>query len=120
MRKLILSLFVVVALSGCSTVSKYWPRAHDPVLVSSWADTWIALEQVNCSAADTGWSQVRAHSGKLWLLADFRKDPQADNLKGLRDHSDRMLKSTNKTFCEIGVKTAQARLSAARGAWEGR
>lgn len=118
--RIITLLVTAVLLTGCSTVKKYWPRAHDPVLVSSWVDVKMAVDRVDCSQKDTGWSLAKDPAQRLYLLADFRADPQRDNLKGLRDHIDRMTQGGSKTFCELGKRTADARLSAAKTAWEGR
>ena len=109
-----------VLLSGCSTIEKYWPRAHDPVLVDAWVSTYMAVDSVRCSDANTGWVKVKEPSQRLYLLADFRKDPQTDNLRGLRDHVEKMSQGGSVVFCQIGVKTAQARLAVAKTAWEGR
>lgn len=118
--KTVAILLAALALSGCSTIQKYWPRAHDPVLVDAWVSVYMAVDAVRCSDANTGWAAAREPSQRLYLLADFRKDPQADNLRGLRDHVARMSQGGSVVFCQIGVKTAQSRLAAARSAWEGR
>jgi hypothetical protein len=107
-------------LSGCSQIQKYWPRDHDPVLVDRWVTTSILVENVDCAVPEGAWSAVVPASQHLWRLAEFRADPQTDNLKGLYDHAVKTNQSKNKTFCELGKKTAQARLTAAKTAWEGR
>jgi hypothetical protein len=119
MKKLIL-LSILVALTGCSTIKKYWPRAHDPVLVNEWVTTYMSIEAVDCSASPTGWKETVLPAQHLYLLADFRSDPQNENLKGLWDHTKRMSQGGSKMFCEIGKKTAFQRLDAAKTAWEGR
>lgn len=118
--KIISVLITLMLLSGCSTIQKYWPRAHDPVLVDRWVSTEIAVRAVDCSTPTGAWTSAVSSSQHLYLLAEFRSDPQTDNLKGLWAHAQKMNVTTNKMFCEIGKKTAQARLAAARSAWEGR
>jgi hypothetical protein len=118
--KLLSTLVLVLALSGCSTVQKLWPRAHDPVLVDRWVSTEIAVANVDCATPTGAWTQAQAAAQHLYALAEFRSDPQADNLKGLWLHTQKMNTTTNKTFCEIGKKTAQSRLAAAQTAWAGR
>jgi len=113
-------LIMAVMLTGCSTLQKYWPRAHDPQLVRLWVDTQIALNKVDCSAADRGWHRVSESADTLALYAEFRRDPQAENVKGLAQHADKMNRGGSPAFCELGKKTAEGRLSAARKAWEGR
>jgi hypothetical protein len=118
--KILSILFAVVVLSGCSTIQKYWPRAHDPVLVDRWVSAEVAVSNVDCSSPTGAWRQAQTASQHLYLLAEFRADPQTDNLKGLWQHTQKMNTATNPKFCEIGKKTAQARLAAAHAAWAGR
>jgi hypothetical protein len=120
MTRLFLIFFALISLSGCAAVGKYWPRDHDPVLVDRWVTVDILVENVNCAVPEGAWAAVVPASQHLWRLAEFRSDPQTDNLKGLYDHAVKTNQSKNKTFCELGKKTAQARLAAARTAWEGR
>jgi hypothetical protein len=120
LMKTLIIMAALFLITGCSTIEKYWPRDHDPVLVNSWVSVKMALDAVDCGTQPTGWSAVTEHSQRLYLLSDFRSDPQTDNLRGLRDHSQKMAGTTNKTFCQLGKKTAEARLAAARTAWAGR
>ncbi len=113
-----LAAVALVALSGCSTIKEYWPRAHDPVMLDSLVRVDIAIEQINCERAD--WSVAQAEAHKLARYTEWRGDPQRENIKGLAAHTDRMSKSTNKMFCELGKKTATQRIEAAKSAWEGR
>jgi hypothetical protein len=116
--KRIAIILAVVTLTGCSTVKKYWPRAHDPVMLDHLVSVDIALEQVDCEKAD--WTKVQSTTLHLNRYAEWRGDPQAENLKGLLAHADRMSKGGSKTFCEIGKKTGRARVEAAKSAWESR
>jgi len=121
--KKIYILLLAVTLSGCAAVDwvkKVWPRAHDPQLVRQWVDTRTAIDDVDCEKTPTGWALVVEPARKLSLYAEFRKDPQQENLKGLLAHAERMSKGGSKAFCEIGKKTAAQRLDAARTAWESR
>lgn len=120
MYKVLAAIVVGLTLTGCSTIQKYWPRAHDPQLVRLWVDTKVSLDRVDCSAEDRGWRTVYDNANTLALYTEFRKDPQAENMKGLANHADKMSQGGSKTFCELGKKTADGRLSAARKAWEGR
>jgi hypothetical protein len=115
---------LAVLLSGCSTISdtvgKYWPRAHDPVLVDRWVTASMAVSAVDCSKPTGAWSAALPATEHLYLLAEFRKDPQTDNLRGLRDHVAKINTTANPKFCELGRSTARARLAAAQSAWQGR
>lgn len=119
--KLISVIILSTVLSGCAvvdTVKKYWPRSHDPVMFDHLIAVDIAIEQVDCDKPD--WSKVQQAALHLNRYAEWRKDPQQENLKGLSAHADRMSKGGSKTFCEIGKKTGRGRIDAARTAWENR
>ena len=117
MKKLLL-VVAVVALSGCSTIKEYWPRAHDPVMFNQLVATDIAIAHIDCEHAD--WATAHAAAEQLAQYAEWRNDPQTANLKGLLAHTERMSKSNNKVFCDLGKKTAAQRIEAARTAWQGR
>ena len=108
----------LVVLSGCSTIKEYWPRPHDPVMFDTLVRVDIAVEQVNCEKPD--WAVAQVEATKLARYTEWRSDPQRENIKGLAAHTERMAKSTNKVFCELGKKTAAQRIQAAKSAWEGR
>jgi len=116
MKKLtiILAMFV---LTGCSTIKQYWPRAHDPVMFDNLVTIDIALEQQNCK--EPRWTELAVTTEHLARYAEWRQDPQAVNLRGLQQHVVRMSQGS-VMFCEIGKKTARARVDAAKQAWEGR
>jgi len=116
-----LACIAVVLLSGCSTIQdlkQYWPRDHDPVMFNHLITTDIAIKHVDCERPD--WSQAHSNAEVLAQYAEWRKDPQTANMKGLLAHTERMAKGGSKTFCELGKKTAQQRIEAARSAWQGR
>jgi hypothetical protein len=121
MKRIIATSLIILSLSGCSTidtVKKYWPRDHDPVMFDHLVTASIAIEQVDCTKPD--WSQVVEVSNHLSRYAAWRSDPQADNLKGLLNHAERMSHGGSKMFCELGKKTATQRIEAAKTAWEKR
>ena len=119
--RIIATLVLCATLSGCATVDtvkKYWPRKHDPVMFDHLVTLSISVEQINCEQPD--WSHVVEVSNHLSRYAQWRGDPQADNLKGLLNHAERMSHGGSPRFCELGKKTAVQRIEAARSAWEGR
>jgi len=117
MKQLVLAV-VVVALSGCSTIKEYWPRAHDAVLFDRLVTTDIAVEKIDCEHPN--WTQAHDNAEALARYAEWRSDPQTTNLKGLLAHTERMSRGGSRTFCELGKKTAQQRIEAAKSAWKGR
>ena len=121
MKRILTATVILFALSGCSTidtVKKYWPRDHDPVMFDHLVTVSIAVEMIDCGHPD--WSPVVEVSNHLSRYAEWRSDPQADNLKGLLNHAERMSHGGSKTFCELGKKTAAHRIEAAKSAWKGR
>ena len=121
MKRLSLTMICFLALSGCTTVEtvkKYWPRDHDPVMFGTLVDVELAITDIDCNNAD--WSKSESIARKLALYTEWRRDPQAENLRGLHKHTERMSKGGSKTFCELGKKTAAQRIMAARSAWETR
>jgi hypothetical protein len=116
--KQIAIVFLALSLIGCSTVKKYWPRDHDPVMFNHLVELDRILEAVDCTGPD--WGVMEMSSAHLAKYTEWRQDPQAENIKGLHAHVVRMGKGGSKTFCELGKKTAAQRIQAARSAWEGR
>ena len=121
MKKIIL-VAVLMSLLGCAstvdTVRKYWPRDHDPVAFDQLVTVDVAVEYVDCNKPD--WGQAVTVSKILARNAEWRRDPQAENLAGLHQHLVKTSESSNKTFCEFGKRTAQQRINAVRSAWAGR
>lgn len=111
-------LFLTISLLGCTTIKKYWPRDHDPVMFNHLVELDRMLESVDCAGPD--WGVMEISSAHLARYTEWRQDPQAENIKGLHAHVLRMGKGGSKTFCELGKKTAAQRIQAARLAWEGR
>lgn len=109
---------MTISLAGCSTVKKYWPRDHDPVMFNHLVELDRILESVDCEGPD--WEILAMSTAHLARYTEWRQDPQAENIKGLYAHAERMSKGGSKTFCELGKKTAAQRIQAARSAWEGR
>lgn len=119
------TILIAISLSGCATVDtikKYWPRAHDPVMFNHLVELDRILESVDCNKSDWGddWNLMQMGSAHLARYTEWRHDPQAENIKGLHAHTVRMGKGGSQKFCELGKKTAAARVQAAKSAWEGR
>lgn len=121
MKKLLVVLSVL-SLVGCAsitdTVSKYWPRDHDPVVFGQLVEVEMDVEKVNCDSAD--WSKIVYKVEFISKYTEWRNDPQKDNMNGLYNHVVRMNKGASKTFCELGKKTAQSRIDVTKNAWKGR
>jgi hypothetical protein len=117
MKRILLAL-AVVALTGCSTIKEYWPRAHDPVMFDRLVAVDLAIKHVDCNKPD--WTVAVNTAEQLAQYTEWRGDPQRDNIKGLYAHTQRMSRGGSQGFCELGKKTASQRIEAAKSAWEGR
>lgn len=119
MKKLL--VITAALLTGCSTfqdLAQYWPRDHDPVMFNHLVTTDLAIAHVDCDKPD--WTNSHRNAEVLAQYAEWRKDPQASNLKGLVAHTERMAKGGSKAFCELGKRTASQRINATKSAWQGR
>lgn len=116
--KRVLLVLAAAALTGCSTIKEYWPRAHDPEMFGMLVDVDIAVERVDCDRPD--WTAATDSARRLARYTEWRQDPQATNIKGLHAHTERMSRGGSRGFCELGKKTAAQRIAAAKSAWEGR
>lgn len=117
MKKIILILGFV-SLTGCSTIEKYWPRDHDPVMFNHLVSLDVEIERQDCS--NPNWTSVEVAAEKLARYSEWRKDPQSENMRGLQKHITKLSQNTNKVFCDLGKKTAKQRINAAKSAWEKR
>lgn len=118
MKKVLLVAATVIALSGCSTIQKYWPRDHDPVMFDHLVTLEVKLDAVDCK--NPQWYGVVYNAEVLDRYTTWREDPQAENMQGLSKHIKKLSTSINPTFCELGKKTAKQRINAAMSAWKGR
>lgn len=121
MRKIVLCIVSVFILSGCSTidtVKRYWPRSHDPVMFQQLVNLAVAVDQQNCEQPT--WAPLVVDSERLARYAEWREDPQAANLRGLRNHLENLSRGGSRSYCEIGRNLARQRISITRTAWKGR
>lgn len=111
-------IIAAITLTGCSTIKEYWPRPHDPVMFNNLVAVDIAVDKQDCEKP--AWAEAQPAAEQLARYAEWRRDPQAANLRGLEKHIERMSAGGSKGFCEFGKKTAKQRIEAAKSAWEGR
>ena len=116
-----LILISVVLLSGCSTVDKVkemWPRAHDPVMVSTYIDLEKQLEIVSCKSKE---SIDPAILKADWLnrYTEFRGDPQRISTKAILDNLEKA-KKTPDMVCDRWISLSKTRMKVIKEAWSGR
>jgi hypothetical protein len=107
-----------ILLSGCSTIQKYWPRAHDPVMLSQLVALGQDIDAVDCKKPY--WHRVLRGAEHLDRYVALRQDPQQENIHALNLHVQKMSENANPTFCELGKKTAKRRIDTAGGIWGSR
>ena len=116
-----LILISVLLLSGCSTVDKVremWPRAHDPVMVSTYIDLEKQLEIVSCKSKESiDPAIVKAD----WLnrYTEFRGDPQRISTKAILDNLEKAKKAPDMV-CDRWISLSKTRMKVIKEAWSGR
>lgn len=119
MKKLIISLILFAStITGCSTIKQYWPKEHDPVMLSQLITIEQELDELDCKKPV--WYHVLSAADHLDRYVTLRTDPQQENIHGLHLHIKKMSENTNPTFCSLGKNTAKQRIKAAGMAWGGR
>ena len=119
MRTLI--LISVLLLSGCSTVDKVkemWPRAHDPVMVSTYIDLEKHLDVVSCKSKETiDPAMLKAD----WLnrYAEFRGEPQRISTKAILENLEKAKKAP-ELVCDRWVSLSKTRMKIIKESWSGR
>lgn len=119
MKNLINSVLLVVLLTGCSTVQKYWPRPHDPALARSFVSTKIGIERIECSDKED-WAEVEYEARFLKEYAEFRDDPQKENTVAIVENLKKAKDTSSIKACDIWLNLAKQRLVVLNKAWSGR
>lgn len=117
MKKLLI-VFFALALTGCAavdTVKKYWPRDHDPVMFDYLVTLSVEIDNIDCANPD--WSAAIKTADHLTRYAEWRGDPQYDNIRGFATHVRHMSRGGSRTFCELGKTAAEQRIDVARRIW---
>lgn len=119
--KRLLVLSVLVALAGCSTVKEYWPRSHDPALMSSWVNVDLKLEKLNCENKDEN-AFDNTIADALWMgrYALARQDPQQTNANAIADNVTKAKNTKNLTVCKRWIELARERQDILRKSWGSR
>lgn len=114
-------LVLVVLLSGCSTVGKYWPRAHDPALAQSYVTVKLDLDQLNCDdKSAVTWTVARRDAVWLREYAAFRTDPQLESVAAVLENLDKAQETQSVKACEIWLNLSRQRMAVLNKAWSGR
>jgi len=116
MKKLL--LIVVIALSGCSTITSLLPRDHDPVMFDQVVSVKLSVDKLRCD--DKNWTDAETKIEHLKVYAELRKDPQAKSITQLEEAIGKAKKSDNKLFCESILKINKTRIDVIVDAWKGR
>jgi len=112
---------MATALSGCTVVTlatKFWPKSHDPEMFGRLVNLDIQLEQVDCETSN--WSGAMAAAEQVARYAEWRGDPQAENLRALHKHLEKLSQGGSPEFCELGKRLARQRVETTTKAWKGR
>ena len=123
--RLLVTMLLTATLLGCSTVDNaqtkfytWMPKDHDVMMFDRLVSIDLAVERINCDAPD--WVYIQGMVDHLERYAEYRYDQQLENLQGLSAHITKLSTSANPTFCKLGKKTANSRISAVAKAWRNR
>ena len=123
--RLLVTMLLTATLLGCSTVDNaqtkfytWMPKDHDVMMFDRLVSIDLAVERINCDAPD--WVYIQGMVDHLERYAEYRYDQQLENLQGLGAHITKLSTSANPTFCKLGKKTANSRISAVAKAWRNR
>lgn len=116
--KLVIALITVIALSGCSTIEKYWPRDHDPAMVTKYVDLEVKLTKVDCASKE-GFDGAIKDADWLNRYLNFRGDPQKDSAKLILDNLQKA-STSSEAACKRWVNLTNINMNIVKKAWEGR
>lgn len=116
--KILITSILVLGLTGCGTIEKYWPRDHDPALVTAFVNVDTKLDKVQCGTKQ-GLDDVISDADWLNRYATFRKDPQKDATKTLLDNLKKA-KSSSEAACVRWVNLSKISMKVIQKSWEGR
>lgn len=119
MKKLINSVLIVISLSGCTTVQKYWPRPHDPALAQAYISAKIGVDEIDCTDK-SDWSTVEYQARWLNEYARFRSDTQQESTQAIVDNLTKARVTASPKACEIWLNLVKQRLVVLDKAWSGR
>jgi hypothetical protein len=117
----IIILILLLHITGCSsieTIQKYWPKDHDPVMFDRALTISIAIDAIDCDKPE--FTDLIFKSHFLARYAELRRDPQAENLKGLHQHFEKLRSNPKKIFCTFGKTTAKERIAVVITSWSKR
>jgi len=123
MRNLLIAISFMF-LAGCST---FLPPKHDNIIFFEMVKIDIMMEGIPCPENMIPywlpWAVIAEDLQILVRYADWRHDPQLDNIIGMYNNAKKLsVPDVIKTraFCELSKKVARERIGALRHAWEGR
>lgn len=119
--RIVASLLLVLALSGCAVVDKVttlWPRDHDPALASGYVNLQLALERASC---DDRISIVDSVFLADWInrYAQFRNDPQKDSTHLIFTNLNKA-KESSEAACKRYLNLVNINMKIIQEAWSGR
>ena len=121
--KIITLVLTLTLLTGCSTITnltKYIPKKYDPVMGGLLVDLKMDVDDLSCiNSTDQTWASVQREARRLKEYAEFRRDPQVDNIAAAEKNLT-SAKGKSQTLCENYVKIAKTRLKIVNQAWSTR
>jgi hypothetical protein len=114
------AILALTLLSGCSTFSdamKLFPKPYDPVMGKMYIELKMEVNELSCKEQyHIIWDKVEYDANILAEYANFRNDPQAENIEAVGKNIKTAL-GKNQLICESFLKVAKTRLEIVNEAW---
>lgn len=119
--KIIAALLIAVSLSGCAVVDKvkdYWPRDHDPALVSMYINLDTLLEKASCDRQEQFGPIIEVAD---WInrYSEFRNDPQKVATKNVRDNLEKA-STASEAVCKRYLNLTKINMKLVKDSWSDR
>ena len=119
MKRLLIINILMMLLTGCTAISSVrhaLPREHDPALAYGFVTTKIEVSKLDCKDKSK-WE--RTIDGAIWLnsYAEFREDPQLENVKALVSDLNKANQAKTETSCKLWLDLANERIVVLNKVW---
>lgn len=121
MKKLLAALILSTTLSGCAaiaTIQAFWPRDHDPALVSGLVNLEMSLESVKCEEKNT-FDIPLINADWLNRYTVLRGDPQKITTEAIFNNLKKA-KESNDAACKRWINLTNINLKTLKGSWSKR
>lgn len=119
--KILATILFTVTLTGCAVVDKvkdYWPRDHDPALVSAYINLERELESASCTN-QVGLISMVSIADWIDRYAQFRNDPQKIATNNIKVNLEKAANSS-EAVCKRYLNLTKVNMKLIKESWSGR